>query len=212
MNMLVFILATLLSMPKQFITVYLGVLLEESGDPEGTKSTNSKLISNIVLGVTLLVTVFAMWYIWKKMKEVRLDVLRDMRASRLPEYLESGEGASMLEYSGASIGHRSEGTESQTSTLKGSPRDSFEAEVFDPKSHKVSIEAVPGYREELGVHNPQPQRWGSGHMNEIEAGDGRVGRSGSLDLGDYNPYTSYPPHRTAIADSAPSHPPGLPLR
>lgn len=43
MNIFVFALAAFLSLPKQFITVYLGVILKEA---EGQETTKQKLISD----------------------------------------------------------------------------------------------------------------------------------------------------------------------
>ncbi|KAJ7629500.1 Fungalysin metallopeptidase-domain-containing protein [Mycena polygramma] len=49
MNIFVFSIAAILSLPKQFITVYLGVILESSG--AGTTTTKSKIISDSVLAL-----------------------------------------------------------------------------------------------------------------------------------------------------------------
>lgn len=68
-------------MPKQFITVYLGVLLEQSetGMPlflcvfpdlmlsQGVTDTKSRIISDVVLAVTFIITIAAMWWIYRKM-------------------------------------------------------------------------------------------------------------------------------------------------
>ncbi|KAF7361357.1 hypothetical protein MSAN_01168400 [Mycena sanguinolenta] len=51
MNIFVFAIAAILSLPKQFITVYVGVILEQTDD--GTTSTKSRLISDGVLGMAL---------------------------------------------------------------------------------------------------------------------------------------------------------------
>ncbi|KAJ7641439.1 hypothetical protein FB45DRAFT_900229 [Roridomyces roridus] len=76
MGIFTFSIAAILSLPKQFVTVYLGVILDQNPD---TVTLKSKLISDGVLGLTVLVTVLAMWYIFHQMAlakpEPRLPVL-----------------------------------------------------------------------------------------------------------------------------------------
>ncbi|KIY44649.1 hypothetical protein FISHEDRAFT_18879, partial [Fistulina hepatica ATCC 64428] len=67
MNIFVFCLAAFLSLPKQFITVYIGVILKESDDGE--------LISDSLLGVTFVITFVAMWYIYREMNRVKPQVI-----------------------------------------------------------------------------------------------------------------------------------------
>ncbi|CCO34110.1 Golgi apparatus membrane protein TVP38 [Rhizoctonia solani AG-1 IB] len=88
MGIWIFTLAAFLSLPKQFITVYLGVILEQSAD--GTRSTQDTIISNAVLIVTFLITVVAAWWIWREMGRVRLEVLREQRAERKAKLAEAG--------------------------------------------------------------------------------------------------------------------------
>ncbi|CEL63371.1 Golgi apparatus membrane protein TVP38 OS=Podospora anserina (strain S / ATCC MYA-4624 / DSM 980 / FGSC 10383) GN=TVP38 PE=3 SV=1 [Rhizoctonia solani AG-1 IB] len=88
MGIWIFMLAAFLSLPKQFITVYLGVILEQSAD--GTRSTQDTIISNAVLIVTFLITVVAAWWIWREMGRVRLEVLRERRAERKAKLAEAG--------------------------------------------------------------------------------------------------------------------------
>lgn len=80
MGILVFSLAAILSLPKQFITVYLGVILEQSGT--GTQTTQSRIISDVVLAVTILITFVAMWYIFHEMDKVKPQVIYDRRKAR----------------------------------------------------------------------------------------------------------------------------------
>ncbi|CAE6383320.1 unnamed protein product [Rhizoctonia solani] len=87
MGIWVFTLAAFLSLPKQFITVYLGVLLEQSAD--GVRSTKDTIISNAVLIITFLITVVAAWWIWREMGRVRIQVLRERRAERKAKLSES---------------------------------------------------------------------------------------------------------------------------
>ncbi|KAF9221083.1 hypothetical protein BS17DRAFT_785884 [Gyrodon lividus] len=80
MNIFVFFLAALLSMPKQFITVYIGTLLESSSS--GSATTQNKILSYVVGGVTFIVTVAAMWYIQKEVNRVKPDVIHARRKAR----------------------------------------------------------------------------------------------------------------------------------
>ncbi|KAI5449007.1 hypothetical protein NCC49_005691 [Naganishia albida] len=70
-----FCLALVLSLPKQLVNVYVGVVL--AGESSTTKS--SHLVSDIVWAVTAVVSIGAGWYIWWKMSKVRIEVWREMR-------------------------------------------------------------------------------------------------------------------------------------
>jgi hypothetical protein len=80
MGIVVFTIAAILSMPKQFITVYLGVILEQSAD--GQTDKESRIISDVVLAVTMLITVAAMWYIFRQMNKVKPEVIYARRKAR----------------------------------------------------------------------------------------------------------------------------------
>jgi len=80
MGIIVFSIAATLSLPKQLITVYLGVILEQSGT--GSTSTKSRIISDVVLAFTFLVTILAMWYIFSQMNGVKRAVIYDRRKAR----------------------------------------------------------------------------------------------------------------------------------
>jgi hypothetical protein len=97
MGIVVFSLAALLSMPKQFIIVYLGVMLEQSATGEecprgellhvltnclGAKDTNSRIIRDVVLTFTILITAVAMWYILREMNRVKPHVIYERRKAR----------------------------------------------------------------------------------------------------------------------------------
>lgn len=75
----------------------------------GTESTKNKIISDAVLGVTILVTGLAMWYLYNKMDKVKHEVIYERRKARyvklcslfdnLSHYLES-EGKKNLSVQG----------------------------------------------------------------------------------------------------------------
>jgi hypothetical protein len=80
MGIFVFALATLLSMPKQFIGVYLGVILEQSNT--GTENVKSRVVSDVVLAITFIITIAAMWYILHLMNAVKRQVVYEKRKAR----------------------------------------------------------------------------------------------------------------------------------
>ncbi|KAI5897902.1 uncharacterized protein SCHCODRAFT_02610563 [Schizophyllum commune H4-8] len=85
MGILVFSLAAILSMPKQMITVYLGVILKQ--ESEGTQTKESKIISDVVLGVSLALTFLAMWYIYHRMGKVKPEIIYARRKARQEKML-----------------------------------------------------------------------------------------------------------------------------
>ena len=111
MGVFTFSIAAILSLPKQFITVYLGVALEQSEDGKSSKSDT--IIKDVVLAVTTLITIGAMWYIYHKMNQAKPLVIYDRRKARQAKLAQTGgapynSGASpaMLE-STASVGFAS---------------------------------------------------------------------------------------------------------
>ncbi|KAK0414399.1 hypothetical protein EV421DRAFT_1728635, partial [Armillaria borealis] len=80
MGIIVFCIAAILSLPKQFITVYLGVILEQSAT--GETDTKSRIISDVVLVLTFLITIAAMWYIYHQMNKVKPAVIYARRKAR----------------------------------------------------------------------------------------------------------------------------------
>ena len=60
--------------------MYLGVALEQSED--GQSSTSDTIIKDVVLGVTTVITIGAMWYIYHRMNKVKPQVIYDRRKAR----------------------------------------------------------------------------------------------------------------------------------
>ncbi|EDR03489.1 uncharacterized protein LACBIDRAFT_307235 [Laccaria bicolor S238N-H82] len=75
MGIIVFSIAALLSMPKQF--VYMGVILEQSST--GQQDTKSRIISDVVLTITILITIVAMSYILHQTNLVKPEVINARR-------------------------------------------------------------------------------------------------------------------------------------
>ncbi|KAF3092548.1 Tlg2-vesicle protein [Orbilia oligospora] len=68
----VFFIATLLSLPKQLVVVYLGVIIN---NPSG-----GHLVSNIILGITFAITIVAAGYIYWQMRKVRPRLIAEHEA------------------------------------------------------------------------------------------------------------------------------------
>ncbi|KAF8906988.1 hypothetical protein CPB84DRAFT_1769149 [Gymnopilus junonius] len=92
MNIFVFSIAAILSSPKQFITVYLGVILAQTST--GVQDTKSKIISDTVLAITFIVTIAAMWYILRQMNKVKPQVIYERRKARQQKLLRADNGSS----------------------------------------------------------------------------------------------------------------------
>ncbi|KIY63711.1 hypothetical protein CYLTODRAFT_493693 [Cylindrobasidium torrendii FP15055 ss-10] len=92
MGIFVFSIAAILSMPKQFITVYLGVILHQSSS--GTQDTKSRIISDVVIAVTFIITIAAMWYIYRQMNKVKPDIIYARRKARQAKMARAADGTS----------------------------------------------------------------------------------------------------------------------
>ena len=80
MNVFVFALAAFFSLPKQLVTVFIGVIIEQSGT--GTTSSTDKIISDVVLVVTLVITFAAGYYIWLLINRVKPSIIYQRRKAR----------------------------------------------------------------------------------------------------------------------------------
>ncbi|KAF7416291.1 Tlg2-vesicle protein [Pleurotus ostreatus] len=154
MGIFTFSLAAILSLPKQFVTVYLGVILEQSESGESTST--SKLISNIVLAITILITIAAMWYILRQMNKVKPEIIYARRKARQAKLARA---------------HLSD-TASEA-TLSGSDSElplNSKPTLFAPQPQRMSpytsqFDARPR-DEESGEHYPRSQA----HWNRREGG------------------------------------------
>ncbi|KAJ7736723.1 hypothetical protein DFH07DRAFT_96882 [Mycena maculata] len=74
----VFAAATILSLPKQAIAVFVGYSLKASS----SGSRTSKLVELLILGISIVVTIVAYWWMTRKMKAARLDYIHSRRRAR----------------------------------------------------------------------------------------------------------------------------------
>ncbi|QRV81969.1 Golgi apparatus membrane protein TVP38 [Ceratobasidium sp. AG-Ba] len=73
-----FLLTLVLSLPRQLAGVYIGVLAKQKA--EGHTSTQDKVLSNVILGITIAITVAAMIWIQSRLKTAALAIIRERRA------------------------------------------------------------------------------------------------------------------------------------
>ncbi|KAK1222287.1 hypothetical protein PQX77_014920 [Marasmius sp. AFHP31] len=132
MGIFVFSLAAILSMPKQLITVYLGVILE------GQQDKNSRIISNIVLAITFVITVAAAWYILRQMNKAKPEIIYQRRKARQAKIARGGA---------VSMYH------AESNDLSVFNPNESESYIPLTASNKLSTESQFGT-----VHAPQPQR------------------------------------------------------
>jgi uncharacterized membrane protein YdjX (TVP38/TMEM64 family)/GTP-binding protein EngB required for normal cell division len=118
MGIFTFMLAAVLSLPKQFITVYIGVILES--DANSPSASTSKIIGDVIGAVTLLVTVIAMWYINKEVGKVKPQIIQDRQKFRYHDV--SADNASR-EYSSA------------LDDMSDDARDDMSCETLNNESH-----------------------------------------------------------------------------
>ncbi|EJD06356.1 uncharacterized protein FOMMEDRAFT_117170, partial [Fomitiporia mediterranea MF3/22] len=144
MNILVFALAAALSLPKQFVTVYIGVIIEESGT--GTESTRDKIISYSVIAVTTIITIVAMKYLYRKMDEVKGDVIYQRRKARQAK-LER-----VHSFRGSSVFNPAE----SDSDLPLNPGEDTTYQQWDSQGRASGIAGDPNVN--YGLHAPAPRR------------------------------------------------------
>jgi len=80
MSLWIFLAAAVLSLPKQFLSVYIGVAFEQSAN--GSPTSKSKRITIIVTLITGLITIFAMRYIRREINRVKPAVIYARRKAR----------------------------------------------------------------------------------------------------------------------------------
>ncbi|EIN03918.1 hypothetical protein PUNSTDRAFT_138961 [Punctularia strigosozonata HHB-11173 SS5] len=81
MSIGVFCAAAILSLPKQFLFIFVGVLVQNSDKGHGVP-IKTRLISLAVVAVTIGITVGAGWYILREMNKVKDEIIYERRKSR----------------------------------------------------------------------------------------------------------------------------------
>jgi uncharacterized membrane protein YdjX (TVP38/TMEM64 family) len=149
MNIFVFMLAAALSMPKQFITVYIGTLLETSATSSST--TKNKIISDVVGVVTVLITIAAMWYMTREINRVKPQIVYERRKARQAKL--DAESESLYQNGGATT---SAVFNTSDTTL---PLNSFSDAPYDPPYQQWDNEGrAIGHAPDPRIHAPQPKK------------------------------------------------------
>ncbi|THH14146.1 hypothetical protein EW146_g6147 [Bondarzewia mesenterica] len=143
MGIVTFCLAAFLSLPKQFVTVYLGVLLEGAG----TETTQQRIISDVVLAITFLLTIVAMWFIYSRMAKVRHVVIHDRRKARQNK-LDLYRNTSAMS-SDSNFNPQSSSTDIPLHSHSSDPEAQFGHQQWDPSGRAV------GYSGDPRLHAPQ---------------------------------------------------------
>lgn len=186
MNVLTFSIACILSLPKQLITVYIGVIIEESGT--GTETAKDKLISDAVLAVTVAITCAAMWYLLRKMRQVKPDIIYARRKARQAKL----ERADFTPYgisndSSNSVIFNPQGSETNIPLNTGSLGAAGQHQRWDKEGRAV------GYSGDPRLYAPEPQRpqgrmppYGTTSQTGLDTGGSGPSRQESGDLVELN--------------------------
>ncbi|KAF7354302.1 hypothetical protein MVEN_01118500 [Mycena venus] len=75
---LVFLGAAILSVPKSFVSVYVGW----AAKPENDANTTAEIVSKVVLGVKLCITIGALWWINRRVKQAKEEYIYSRRKAR----------------------------------------------------------------------------------------------------------------------------------
>jgi hypothetical protein len=204
-GIIVFSIAAFLSLPKQLVTVYLGVIIRDSNN--GQESAKSKIISDLVLVFSFLVTIAAALWIHAQMVKVKPEVLRDKRRARARKEWEMRGG----NVYGQSAQHLT-----SSSRLDVDNESVFNPADSEEDGYRPTGNAPYGAVPHASTHalNPpvsvQPQRWDA-RGRAIPLSDAR--RQDSADVvqwdahGDGGTTLSSPGHPIELSPGARSTPP-----
>ncbi|EIN03921.1 hypothetical protein PUNSTDRAFT_128506 [Punctularia strigosozonata HHB-11173 SS5] len=157
MGVITFSIAAILSLPKQFITVYLGVILEQS--ESGPVSLKTRLIDYSVVAITTLITILAMWYIYHRMNKVKPDVIYARRKARQAK----------LAYDPSFTSNSSLTAFNPAGSDTDIPLGPYQPQSYQPHSYQQQQRQSPyqqwdasgravGYAPDPRLHAPQPHR------------------------------------------------------
>lgn len=149
MNIFVYMLAALLSLPKQFINVYIGTLLETSANSSST-SLNS-IVSDVVGVITVLITIAAMWYVTRAMNRVKPQIVYERRKARQAKLNAASE--SLYQNGGANTSAVFNASDVTV------PLNSFSDTPYDTPYQQWDSEGrAIGYAPDPRIHAPQPKK------------------------------------------------------
>jgi len=155
MGILSFCLGAFLSLPKQFATVYIGVILYEAS---GVETTHQKIVEAIVLIITGAVTIFACWWILDKMNKAKPAVIAERRKAKVM----AAYNAKMYSLRSDDLESRSDFASTSTNPFAGGPASIGSSSTVVPKQyHDVDFHQPfnpAGSSVELPL-SVKPQRW-----------------------------------------------------
>lgn len=151
MGFFVFTLATLLSMPKQLLVVYLGVVIAQSGN--GAEPTSSKIVKYAVLAVSTLVTIFVAIYLYGRMHKARPIVQGQLRDRRYQMLTDAAGGEEVLRPTGISDESLGDADDSSAKLYGQSRSDLYSNEDLESSSAALTDEKKTSRWKKWGKKN-----------------------------------------------------------
>ncbi|KZP09580.1 hypothetical protein FIBSPDRAFT_839327 [Athelia psychrophila] len=145
-NVITFSMAAIFSLPKQLFTVYIGVMLEESGSVAAT--LKQKLISYGVFITTFDITAAGIWYLARKVRLVKPDVIYARRKARQDKM----HNRTFSPYAGAAESQNS-AVFNPNSSGTNIPLNPTEHQQWDSNGRAIGYAGDPRL-----VYRPEPQR------------------------------------------------------
>lgn len=88
MGFMPFLLAAICSLPKQFVSVYIGVIIQQSGS-DANKSQH--IASDVFAAVLVVLTILALGYLNRQLARVKPQVMLERRRARLARMRNNGD-------------------------------------------------------------------------------------------------------------------------
>ncbi|WVR06637.1 hypothetical protein IAU60_003669 [Kwoniella sp. DSM 27419] len=152
MSIWIFMIATILTLPKQLIVVYLGTHFNNKDQETKTE----KIVSYAVVALGFLITIWAAWYIYKKMHKARVHVWRKRRIEA------ASRGIAMHEVINSDANG---GKEWLADGLPHSDRTNVDEEALSPILARGQREAYPNpyenryaSQDDMSAYHPEPVR------------------------------------------------------
>ncbi|PVH95904.1 hypothetical protein DM02DRAFT_570404 [Periconia macrospinosa] len=77
-----FLISTIFSLPRQIFLVYLGTLFVRDKNSESKEKKTQNTIQTVITVVILVITFAMGWYLWKKMKAIKITLLEEQDQRR----------------------------------------------------------------------------------------------------------------------------------
>ncbi|KLO06843.1 hypothetical protein SCHPADRAFT_945770 [Schizopora paradoxa] len=153
MSFWVFSVAAVVSLPKHFVTVYIGSVLEQEGT--GGQDTKNRIITYSVFAITTVVTILAFHYLGKKIDAVKHDVVYQRRKARQAK-LQQQRGGTYPYSNPSAMESTSFNPRDSGSDLPLNPGETSQYQQWDNRGNAVGFSGDP--RNSIRVVAPMPQR------------------------------------------------------